>query len=327
MFSRVGEQEARDVIRAVDRQTTLAADVTMRRTRSIRPRPHTAKGRNRRRLSTAAASTRSESAGCSRRGRRRTGQLLWRQDFRKDFPQNVARLRRRDVAPRRRRRRHCACGRTGKRCADGARSRPRGAFDGPGRATARLTRHQSSRDCRGFRRSSRNRNGTSCPSSLVDGRLLWQIPFTTDFDQNIVTPVVVDDLLIYSGNQRPLAAVRVVQQGGKWSTSAVWQNEALPNVHEHAGCALAIRCTASPNAIVVSSSPPTCNQARRCGPRGDGRATTPPSSPAATCSSQRRLKASSSSCEQVARRSTSSGGTRLLNPRCGHIPCRRGAAC
>ena len=64
---------------------------------------------------------------------------------------------------------------------------------------------------------------------VSNGRLLWQIPFTTDFDQNVVTPVVVDDLLIYSGNQRPLTAVRVVQQGGKWSTSAVWQNEALPN--------------------------------------------------------------------------------------------------
>jgi outer membrane protein assembly factor BamB len=62
-----------------------------------------------------------------------------------------------------------------------------------------------------------------------DGRLLWQIPFTTAFDQNIVSPVVVDQLLIYSGNQQPLAAVHVVQQDGKWSASRVWQNEALPN--------------------------------------------------------------------------------------------------
>jgi outer membrane protein assembly factor BamB len=62
-----------------------------------------------------------------------------------------------------------------------------------------------------------------------DGRLLWQIPFTTAFDQNIVTPVVVDDLLIYSGNQQPLTAVRVSQHAGKWLASQMWQNEALPN--------------------------------------------------------------------------------------------------
>ena len=106
--------------------------------------------------------------------------------------------------------------------------RPGGAFDGPGRATGRRTPHQSLRDFRVPQVITQSQRHI-VSVDVSNGRLLWQIPFTTDFDQNIVTPVVVDDLLIYSGNQRPLAAVRVVQRSGKWSTSAVWQNEALPN--------------------------------------------------------------------------------------------------
>jgi outer membrane protein assembly factor BamB len=65
--------------------------------------------------------------------------------------------------------------------------------------------------------------------ALKDGRLLWQIPFTTSFDQNIVTPLVVGDLLIYSGLDQPLTAVRVSQQGTKWSTTEAWRNDSLPN--------------------------------------------------------------------------------------------------
>jgi outer membrane protein assembly factor BamB len=65
--------------------------------------------------------------------------------------------------------------------------------------------------------------------ALRDGRPLWQIPFTTSFNQNIVTPLVVGDLLIYSGFDQPLTAVRAAQQGTKWSTEEAWRNESLPN--------------------------------------------------------------------------------------------------
>jgi outer membrane protein assembly factor BamB len=64
--------------------------------------------------------------------------------------------------------------------------------------------------------------------SLADGKLLWQIAFKTAYDQNIVTPVVSKDVVIYSGLGNPLAAVRVSQQGGKWTTDQVWQNPDLP---------------------------------------------------------------------------------------------------
>lgn len=64
--------------------------------------------------------------------------------------------------------------------------------------------------------------------SAADGTLLWQIPFTTDYDQNIITPVVSDGLLIYSGLSRPATAVRIEQAGGKWTATEVWKNAEVP---------------------------------------------------------------------------------------------------
>jgi outer membrane protein assembly factor BamB len=64
--------------------------------------------------------------------------------------------------------------------------------------------------------------------SLADGKLLWQIDFKTSYDQNIVTPVVSKDVVIYSGIGQPLAAVRLALQAGKWTTQPVWQNADLP---------------------------------------------------------------------------------------------------
>lgn len=64
--------------------------------------------------------------------------------------------------------------------------------------------------------------------SLAAGKLLWQIPFTTAYDQNIVTPVVSKDFVIYSGIGQPLTAIRVSQRDGKWTTEQAWQNAELP---------------------------------------------------------------------------------------------------
>jgi outer membrane protein assembly factor BamB len=61
-----------------------------------------------------------------------------------------------------------------------------------------------------------------------DGRLLWQIPFTTAYDQNTVTPVVFEDLVIYSGVEQPLTAVRVAAASGHWSARPVWRSESVP---------------------------------------------------------------------------------------------------
>jgi outer membrane protein assembly factor BamB len=59
------------------------------------------------------------------------------------------------------------------------------------------------------------------------GRLLWQLPYTTEYDQNIVTPVIFNDLVIHSGYNRPLQAIRVTGKG-TWNLRSVWENEELP---------------------------------------------------------------------------------------------------
>lgn len=64
--------------------------------------------------------------------------------------------------------------------------------------------------------------------AVADGKLLWQIPFTTEYEQNIITPVVFDGTIIYGGLQKPATAVRVTQAAGKWSTAQVWQNPDIP---------------------------------------------------------------------------------------------------
>lgn len=61
-----------------------------------------------------------------------------------------------------------------------------------------------------------------------DGRELWRLRFTTDYDQNIVTPVIANGLLIYSGLGKPTTALRIVQQGGAWKAEQIWQNADVP---------------------------------------------------------------------------------------------------
>jgi outer membrane protein assembly factor BamB len=71
-----------------------------------------------------------------------------------------------------------------------------------------------------------------------DGQLLWQIPFKTSFDQNSVTPLVVRDLVIYSGLDSGTSAVRIARQGSAWTADPVWKNDQVsmymssPVVHE-----------------------------------------------------------------------------------------------
>jgi outer membrane protein assembly factor BamB len=64
--------------------------------------------------------------------------------------------------------------------------------------------------------------------AVADGRLLWRMPFTTDYDQNIVTPVISGDLLVYGGLSKPTTAVRITQRAGKWTEELVWQNPEIP---------------------------------------------------------------------------------------------------
>jgi outer membrane protein assembly factor BamB len=64
--------------------------------------------------------------------------------------------------------------------------------------------------------------------SAADGALLWQIPFTTAYDQNCVTPVVSGDLVIYSGLDNGVTAARIARKGTGWVASPAWKNDQLP---------------------------------------------------------------------------------------------------
>jgi outer membrane protein assembly factor BamB len=60
--------------------------------------------------------------------------------------------------------------------------------------------------------------------SAASGQLLWELPLRTPYTQNSVTPVIHNDLVIYSGLEHPVAAVRPVQRSGRWSLEKVWEN-------------------------------------------------------------------------------------------------------
>ncbi len=60
--------------------------------------------------------------------------------------------------------------------------------------------------------------------SLADGRLLWRIPFSTPYIQNIVTPVRYQDLLIFSGLDQGVMALRISRTGSTWKTEKVWED-------------------------------------------------------------------------------------------------------
>jgi outer membrane protein assembly factor BamB len=60
------------------------------------------------------------------------------------------------------------------------------------------------------------------------GALLWQLPFTTDFDQNAFTPIVFQDLVINAGIDQPLAAIRLKLDRGQWIAETAWANPQTP---------------------------------------------------------------------------------------------------
>ena len=61
--------------------------------------------------------------------------------------------------------------------------------------------------------------------SAATGELLWQIPYKTAYAQNIVTPVLYRDTLIFSGIGNPVMGVKALKHGAQWTTETVWQNK------------------------------------------------------------------------------------------------------
>lgn len=61
--------------------------------------------------------------------------------------------------------------------------------------------------------------------ALSDGKQLWQIPFSTAWQQNVVSPVVYGELLIFSGLRKGIFAIRLQREEDRWSTEEVWSND------------------------------------------------------------------------------------------------------
>ena len=61
--------------------------------------------------------------------------------------------------------------------------------------------------------------------AVADGAVLWSTPYTTMYDQNAVTPVVAGDLVIVSGIEKGVSAVRVSRDGGRWDARPAWESK------------------------------------------------------------------------------------------------------
>jgi outer membrane protein assembly factor BamB len=64
--------------------------------------------------------------------------------------------------------------------------------------------------------------------SAATGAILWSVPFTTAYDQNIVTPIISGDLVLYSGIDQPLTALRIRESAGKWTAERAWHADSVP---------------------------------------------------------------------------------------------------
>ncbi|NKB65803.1 MAG: PQQ-binding-like beta-propeller repeat protein [Candidatus Latescibacteria bacterium] len=63
--------------------------------------------------------------------------------------------------------------------------------------------------------------------ALDSGQLLWRQPYTTAYDQNIITPVALDSLVIFSGIDNGITAFKLTNADGTWSAAQAWHNEEL----------------------------------------------------------------------------------------------------
>ncbi len=60
--------------------------------------------------------------------------------------------------------------------------------------------------------------------SVEKGNLLWSIPFSTAYTQNVPTAVVYQGSLIFSGLDKPTFAVRPRRADGGWTAETIWEN-------------------------------------------------------------------------------------------------------
>ena len=56
------------------------------------------------------------------------------------------------------------------------------------------------------------------------GDLLWKRPFSTEYDQNAITPILHGDVVVISGLEKGVTAFRALKRGNQWTTENAWQN-------------------------------------------------------------------------------------------------------
>jgi len=93
--------------------------------------------------------------------------------------------------------------------------------DGPGHASPIVA------DLAGTRQVITQTQNFCIGVAAATGQLLWKIPLTTDYDQNIVTPIISQGLIIFSGLDKGTFAIKVSKSGTNWTTEQVWHNKEL----------------------------------------------------------------------------------------------------
>ena len=63
---------------------------------------------------------------------------------------------------------------------------------------------------------------------VASGKQLWQIAFPDEWNENIVTPVVVGDLLVVSGIRKGTLGYRIAKTGATFAATQVWHNTDMP---------------------------------------------------------------------------------------------------
>lgn len=60
--------------------------------------------------------------------------------------------------------------------------------------------------------------------STTSGAILWSFPFPDEWNENIVTPVVMGDTVIVSGTRQGTRALRIARTGGRLEAAELWHS-------------------------------------------------------------------------------------------------------
>lgn len=59
------------------------------------------------------------------------------------------------------------------------------------------------------------------------GELLWSHPFQIQYDESISTPAIAGNLVLATGDRKPLTALRIAREVGAWTKTVAWENRDL----------------------------------------------------------------------------------------------------